>query len=46
MEIPVMRKWVKAAYPGDGWKKKVEKMPDDQIVALFHQLRKRGKIRV
>lgn len=46
MEIPVMRKWVKAAYPGEGWKKKVEKMPDDQIVALFHQLRKRGKIRV
>ena len=40
-----MRDWVKSAYPGPNWKKKVDKMPDDQIIALYYSLVKQGKIK-
>ena len=40
-----MRDWVKSAYPGPNWKKKVDKMSDDQIIALYYSLVKRGKIK-
>ena len=40
-----MRDWVRSAYPGPNWKKKVDKMPDDQIIALYYSLVKQGKIK-
>jgi len=45
MTIEQMRSCVAGAYFGDQWKKKVAKMPDDQIVALYHSLVKQGKIK-
>ena len=40
-----MRDWVRSAYPGLNWKKKVDKMSDDQIIALYYSLVKQGKIK-
>ena len=40
-----MRGWVRSAYPGPNWKKKVDKMSDDQIIALYYSLVKQGKIK-
>ena len=45
MDAYIMRDWVKSAYPGQNWKNKVNNMPDPQIVALYHNLIKRGKIK-
>lgn len=40
-----MRDWVKSAYPTPNWKSKTDKMPDNQIIALYHSLVKQGKIK-
>ena len=40
-----MRDWVRSAYPGPNWKKKVDKMSDDQIIALYYSLVKQGRIK-
>lgn len=45
MEAYIMRDWVKSAYPGPGWKEKVDKMSDSQIIALYYSLIKQGKIK-
>ena len=45
MESYQMRDRVKKAYPGDNWKRKVDRMPDDQIIALYYSLVKQGKIK-
>ena len=40
-----MRDKVMKAYPGDNWKQKVRRMPDDQIVAIYYRLLKSGRIK-
>ena len=40
-----MRDWVRSAYPGPNWKEKVDKMSDDQTIALYYSLVKQGKIK-
>ena len=45
MTVAIMREWVKSAYPGDRWKNKVNKMPDNQIIPLYYSLIKQGKIK-
>lgn len=40
-----MRDKVMEAYPGDNWKQKVRRMPDDQIIAIYYRLLKSGKIK-
>lgn len=44
MSVVNMREWVKSAYPGDKWRKKVENMSDSQIVAVYYNLLRSGKI--
>ena len=44
MNTDQMRELVKDAYPGPNWKAKVAKMPDGQIIALYHSLIRFGKI--
>ena len=44
MNVYQMRDLVEQAYPGQEWKKKVEKMTDEQIVALYLKLLRQGKI--
>lgn len=40
-----MRDKIKRAYPSDNWEKKVDKMSDSQIIALYYSLIKQGRIR-
>ncbi|QPX62513.1 hypothetical protein SEA_TRUCKEE_49 [Arthrobacter phage Truckee] len=35
---------VAKAYPGDGWSKKVQKMSDAQVHAIYMQLMNAGKL--
>ena len=45
MQTYQMRDWVKSAYSGPNWKAKVDKMEDNQIIALYRSLIKQGKIK-
>lgn len=40
-----MRGWVKSAYTSDSWKKKVDRMSDEQIIAIYYSLIKQGRIK-
>ena len=40
-----MRGWVKSAYPGPNWSKKVDKMTDVQVLAMYQRLVQSGTIR-
>lgn len=41
LTINQMKGEVLRAYPGEKWHKKVEKMPDMQIMAIYENLRRR-----
>ncbi len=44
--VPEMRDWILAAYPGGKeWKKKIEKKTDAQVLAMYKNLVKQGKIK-
>lgn len=45
MTIVEMRKQVTAAYNGDSWKKKVAKMTDAQVQAIWFRLSNQGKLK-
>lgn len=38
------RELVKKAYTGERWANKVNRMSDQQIIAIFFRLRRQGKI--
>jgi hypothetical protein len=44
MSIHQMRNAVANAYPGDGWKVKVSKMPDKQVYSTYMRLMNAGKL--
>lgn len=35
IDIDKKRQFVADLYPGEGWKKKVKRMPDSQIIAIY-----------
>lgn len=39
-----IREEVAKAYPGDKWKRKVDKMADAQVYAIYQRLRSVGRI--
>jgi hypothetical protein len=39
-----IRELVKGAYPGTAWAKKVDKMTDGQVFAIYARLKQQGKI--
>lgn len=45
MSIDLMRGAVKKAYPGEGWKKKVDKMSSNQVLAVYSKLLDNKKIK-
>lgn len=45
MTVDEMREKVKEAYNGDRWKRKVQYMSDDQIIAIFYRLKSKGQIK-
>lgn len=44
MDIRQMREWVYKAYPGEKWRKKVDKMSDLQIKAIYLRLWREHKL--
>ena len=38
-----MKNYVKNAYPGENWKKKVDKMPKTQIYCVYESIKRREK---
>lgn len=40
-----MRERVATAYSGESWRKKVYRMPQDQVVAIYYKLLKSGRIK-
>lgn len=40
-----MRIRLLSAYPGDKWKKKVENMSDNQVIAIHKRLESQGKLK-
>lgn len=45
LDISQMREKIADAYNGDGWKKKVRFMPNDQVIAIFYRMKKKGQIK-
>ena len=45
MQLYQMRERVSQVYSGPGWKRQVEKMQDDQVIALYYKFLKEGKIK-
>ena len=45
MSVQQMRNLVYNAYPGSKWKSRVNHMPDDQIIAMYHSLVKQWRIK-
>ncbi len=45
MEVVHMRTHLIAAYPGPNWKKKVDRMSDNQVIAVYSRLVKEKKIK-
>jgi len=43
--INAMRIFVSEQYSGKGWKEKVAKMKDEQIVKLYYTFKKRGGVK-
>lgn len=43
MKVNNMRELVADVYKGDGWKKKVDKMSDEQVVAIYYKFLNQGK---
>jgi len=44
LSIEQMRTEVMNAYPGDKWKYRVNRMGEDQIIAVYHRLSQTGKL--
>jgi hypothetical protein len=43
-DVSTEREAVKAAYPSDRWKEKVDKMSPAQITAIYIRLKAQGKL--
>lgn len=41
MTVREMRHYISKVYPGERWKKKVAKMPDDQVMAVYFNFEER-----
>ena len=42
MNVETMRSEIAKVYSGDGWKNKVKKMPENQVVAVYLNFKKTG----
>lgn len=43
MSVEEMRREIAIAHNGDGWKYRVSKMRDEQVIAIYYSFLKRGK---
>ncbi|NLV66791.1 MAG: hypothetical protein GXY14_03850 [Spirochaetes bacterium] len=45
MDIGNIRDFVAAGYRGDKWKNKVNRMSDQQVIAIYHSMQRRKEVR-
>ena len=45
MNIATMRIAVADSYPRRGWREKVKRMPEEQILAIYKRLEREGKLK-
>lgn len=45
MSIEQMRVEIVKVYPGTKWRKRVERMPDDQVLAIYKSFERTGKLK-
>ena len=45
MDDYTKRQWLKTAYPGDTWSKRVDKMPTAQVTALYLKFEREGRFK-
>ena len=43
MTVREMRYYISKVYPGKGWKDKVAKMPEDQVMAVYFSFLENGR---
>lgn len=43
MTVDQMRKEIAKVYPGEAWQRKVDRMYDDQVIAIYYKFEKTGK---
>jgi hypothetical protein len=44
MSITAKREAVKGAYGGNKWRQRVNNMPDEQIIAIYQNLKNQNKV--
>ena len=44
-DTQTMRERVSKAYSGEAWKTKVREMPDNQIIAVYYRMLKKGTLK-
>lgn len=45
MDVEIIRRIVANAYPGTSWKKKVNEMSENQVIAIYYNLKKSDKVK-
>ena len=45
MNVELMRSEIAKAYPGDDWKKRVKRMSDEQVIAVYHSFLRNDKFK-
>ena len=43
MNVSDMRNWLLKMYPGPKWLEKVARMPDNQVMAVYFSMKKKGQ---
>ncbi len=43
MDVKAMRDYILKMYPGDRWQCKVTQMPDNQVMAIYFSMKKKGQ---
>lgn len=45
LAISQMREKIAEVYPSDKWRQKCRRMPNDQVIAIFYKMVRKGQIK-
>jgi hypothetical protein len=45
MSVELMREAIKKVYPGEKWQKRVSKMKDAQVIAIYNKMLNNNKLK-
>lgn len=43
MDVKRMREYILGMYPGENWARKVARMGDNQVMAVYYSMKKKGQ---